>query len=142
LDAELAAAGFEDQALPDGRVLRICEGSAAVTTSQIGRELSISRQGAAKIVNSLQKREYVTLVASPTSGREKIVALTPRGTAYLVAQRKAARRIERQVRSEVGAELFDGLFPVLAAIAGGEQPRMREYLRRARELDDLGYVER
>ena len=61
--------------------------------------------------------------------------------AYLVAQRKAARRIERQLRSQVGAGVFDGIFPVLAAIGGGEQPRMREYLRRARDLDDLGYVE-
>ena len=133
LDAELASAGFADQSLPDGRVLHICASPEPVTISHIGRELSISRQGAAKIVTGLQQRQYVTLSPSPTSGREKIVALTARGTAYLAARRKAARRIEQQLRRQLGADHYDALHVALEAIGGSEQPRMSEYLRRARD---------
>lgn len=135
LDDELAAAGFDDRRFPDGRVLRICSTSGQATISQIGRELGITRQGASKIVASLRDRRYVTLTASATDGREKIVSLTPRAIDYLAAQRKAAHDIERQLRSEVRAEGFDSLYRLLHALGGDEQPRMSDYLRKATDHD-------
>lgn len=133
LDEQLAAAGFDDRKLPDGRVLRICSSSAETTTSQIGRELRISRQGAGKIVNDLRDRGYVEVGASATSAREKTVRLTPRAVAYLAAQRKAARAIERQLHTELGTEAFDGLQHLLEALGDDDQPRMSDYLRGIRE---------
>jgi DNA-binding MarR family transcriptional regulator len=133
LDEQLAAAGFDDRRLPDGRVLRICS-SSETTTSQIGRELGISRQGAGKIVNDLRDRGYVEVTASETSGRENAVTLTPRAVAYLAAQRKAARAIERQLRAELGTEAFDGLHHLLDALGDDDQPRMSDYLRGIREV--------
>jgi DNA-binding MarR family transcriptional regulator len=118
LDEELAAAGFDDRRFPDGRVLRICSKSAEATISQIGRELGITRQGASKVIASLRARGYVTLKASPTDGREKIVKLTARASDYLAAQRKAARAIERQWRAEVGADGFDSLYLLLETLGG------------------------
>jgi hypothetical protein len=50
LDEQMATAGFEDRGFPDGLVLRICSRTPGVTISQIGRELGITRQGAAKVV--------------------------------------------------------------------------------------------
>lgn len=137
LDQEMAAAGFVDRRLPDGRVLRICSRSAETTISQIGRELAVTRQAASKIVAGLRERNYVTLEASPTDGREKIVKLTARATDYLAAQRKAARHIERDLRAEVGAEGFDNLYRLLDALAGDEQPRMLDYLRKSTDLIGL-----
>src|SRR5882672_11311090 len=58
LDEAMAAAGFDERRFPDGRVLRMCSGPAGATTSQIGRELGITRQGAGKIVGSLRDRGY------------------------------------------------------------------------------------
>jgi DNA-binding MarR family transcriptional regulator len=139
LDQELAAAGFDDRRFPDRRVLRICSSSTETTISQIGRELGITRQGASKIVASLRARSYVTLIPSATDGREKIVKLTPRATEYLAAQRKAARRIERQMRADVGAEGFDSLHRLLKALGGDEQPRMLDYLPKSKDLDSLRY---
>src|SRR5437764_4243386 len=75
LDAAMAEAGFGDRGFPDGRVLRMCRDS-ETTISQIGRELGISRQGAGKIVNGLRDRGFVSVDASPRSGREKIVTIT------------------------------------------------------------------
>jgi DNA-binding MarR family transcriptional regulator len=129
LDEEMTAAGFGDRGFPDGRALRICLRSPEVTISQIGRELGITRQGAAKVVSSLRDRGYVTVDPSSTSGREKTVALTPRAKEYLAAQRKAARDIERGLRRKVGDESFESLQVLLEALGGDEQPRMSDYLR-------------
>jgi DNA-binding MarR family transcriptional regulator len=129
MDAELAAAGFDDRTLPDGRVLRICARSSEVTIADISRELEMTRQGAAKLVAGLRERRYVTLRASARDGREKFVVLTPKAVAYLTAQRKAARKIERRVRAEVGADAYDAMQRVLVTLAGDEQPRLRHYLR-------------
>ena len=137
LDQEMAAAGFPDRGFPDGRVLRLCARSDQVTASEIGRELGITRQGAGKIVASLRDRGYVTLGSSSGDARQKVVTLTPRARDYLAAQRAAARRIERELTEQVGAEAFESLFALLEALGGDEeQPRMRDYLRHALRLDD------
>lgn len=129
LDEELAAAGFDDRAFPDGRVLRMCSGSADTTISQIGRQLGITRQGAGKIVIGLRDRRYVSVRASSTDHREKIVTLTPRAIAYLAAHRKAARKIERQLRTTLGPDAVAGLDRLLEALGADEDMRMSDYLR-------------
>ena len=130
LDAALAAAGFEDHGFPDGRVLRLCSRSTETTAADIGRELGMSRQGAAKIVADLRDRGYVQVRASSTDGREKHIRLTARARRYLEVQRAAARRIERELRDEVGTDGFDALDRLLTALGGDDQPRLRTYLQR------------
>ena len=117
LDDEMAAAGFDDRGFPDTRVLRMCADPAEMTISEIGRQLGITRQGAAKVVASLRDRKYVTVTASKTSGREKVVKLTPPAE-HLETFRKVTRRIERQLRNEVGADAFDALARLLDALGG------------------------
>lgn len=130
LDEELTAMGFDDRGFPDGRVLRMCSGPDEVTISQIGRQLGITRQGASKSVASLRERGYVTVQPSATSGREKVVALTSRAVDYLTAQAAAARSIERRMRRELGPAGFSGLYRLLEALGGGDQPPMRDYLEK------------
>ena len=139
LDTELARAGFADQALPDGRLLRICARESDVTISQIGRQLNITRQGAGKIVASLQERGYVTLSPSPHSGREKLVQLTPRAHEYLRAFDQAARRIEREVEAALGDQAVEAVHAITEFLRQPSQPRLSDYLRRGRDLDDLKY---
>jgi DNA-binding MarR family transcriptional regulator len=124
----MAASGFADRTLPDGRVLRICARREA-TISDIGRELGITRQGASKIVASLRDRRYVTLRSSASDGREKIVRLAPRAVEFLAARRRASGRIERQLRAEVGSDAVGNLYVVLAALGGDEQCRLSDCLR-------------
>jgi DNA-binding MarR family transcriptional regulator len=137
LDDELSAAGFGDRGFPDGRVLRLCGGASDVTISQIGRELGITRQGASKIVASLRDRGYVTLSASPTDGREKIVKPTRRSVEFLAAQRAAARRIEARIRGELGPDALDGLYRLLDALGAEDQPRGAGYMRSAANVTGL-----
>src|SRR5256885_12216413 len=61
LDDAMAAAGFDDRRFPDGRVLRLCRDRSNITIADIGRELAISRQGAAKVVASLETRGYLSV---------------------------------------------------------------------------------
>jgi DNA-binding MarR family transcriptional regulator len=139
LDREMAAAGFADRGLPDGRVLRLCAGSDSLTASLIGRELGITRQGAGKIVAGLRDRGYVTLDSSTSDGREKTVVLTPHAREYLEALKSATRRIEQKLRKQVGDEVFECLWILLDAIDDGEElPRMREYMRQAMGSGDPG----
>jgi len=134
MDDEMAAAGFDDRRFPDGRVLRICSRSDEVTISKIGRELGITRQGASKVVAGLRDRKYVTVNPSATSGREKVVQLTPLAFEYLGAQRAAARTIERGLRLELGDELVDSLGRLLDALGGEDQPSLRDYLWQSSRL--------
>jgi len=127
---ELAAAGFADRGLPDGRVLRICSDAGGTTVARIGRELGITRQGASKIVASLRDRRYVTVTPSATNGREKTVQLTSRATDYLAAHREAARRIEAGLRAELGPEVFNGVDRLLDVLGADDSIRMSTVLRR------------
>jgi DNA-binding MarR family transcriptional regulator len=129
LDEKMATAGFADRGFPDGRVLRMCSGRAETTVSQIGRELGITRQGASKIVAGLRERRYVTFSPSATDAREKILKLTPRAVDYLASQRKAARAIETQIRTELGPEALASFFRLADALAGDDDLRMSDYLR-------------
>jgi DNA-binding MarR family transcriptional regulator len=129
LDRELIAAGFAGRGFPDGRVLRICLRSSGVTISEIGRELGITRQAASKVIEKLRGSGFLQVHASTADGREKIVTLTPRAIDYLVAQRKAARAIERRLRTAIGDEGFKDLRHVLEVLGGNDQPGLRDYLR-------------
>jgi DNA-binding MarR family transcriptional regulator len=128
LDSAMAAAGFDDRRFPDGRVLRLCSDPAGTTVAQVGRQLGISRQGAAKVVANLGDRGYVGVADSPTSGREKTVSLTPRGLDYLAAQRQSARSIERQLQTKLGPEGFAGLHRLLEMLGAEGEERVSDHL--------------
>ena len=129
LDNAMAAAGFGDRGFPDGRVLRMCRDSVDTTISEIGRELGITRQGAGKIVAGLRERGYVSVRPSSKSAREKTVTLTPRALEYLDAQRRAVRKIDNQLRANLGPEGFRNLYRLLETLGGREEIRLRDYLR-------------
>jgi DNA-binding MarR family transcriptional regulator len=134
LDRELERAGFGDRGFPDGRVLRLCSASDQTTISDIGRELGVTRQGASKLVSSLRGRGYVTVTPSAIDRREKLVRATPRALEFLAAQRRAARKLESELRRELGPDAFDALARLLDALGPEDQPRMRDYLRRTVRL--------
>jgi DNA-binding MarR family transcriptional regulator len=138
---ELAAAGFDDRRFPDGRVLRLCAQSPEMTIAQLGRELGITRQGAGKVVASLSDRGYVSLRPSERDAREKIIELTPRAREFQAALREATRRVERELRAEVGPDGFEGLLRLLHALEGDERQRLPEVLRQVAHVDILGYLD-
>ena len=135
LDREMAAAGFADRSLPDGRILHLCAAPDGVSVSEVGRQLGITRQGASKAVARLHERGYVELRPSPEDRREKVARLTERAEGYLAAQRRANAALARRLRNEVGDEAIDALYRLLSALGPEDVPRMRDYLRSAGALE-------
>ena len=128
LDTEMAAAGFPERRFPDGRVLRLCDDTADVTISDIGRSIGVSRQAASKIVGALHERGYVAVTASDADRREKVVTLTALARDYLSAQRDAARRIEQRVRAGIGSDAFEALGRLVEVLSPSPDVRMRDYI--------------
>jgi DNA-binding MarR family transcriptional regulator len=121
VEAAMVEAGFDDAAVPDGRVLRLCLEPLGTTISTIGRALGITRQGAGKLVGSLRDRGYLEVQPSASSGREKSVTATAKGRDYLALRRKAARRVEDDLRAELGADGYIQLRSLLQVLGGTEE---------------------
>jgi DNA-binding MarR family transcriptional regulator len=140
IDERLAAAGFADQRFPDGLILRLCRRDEEVTISQIGRELSMTRQGASKLVAGMSERGYVTVERSSLDAREKVVRPTPRARARLDAARQARRELDAEVRAELGDEAISALHALIALLSGPEPIDLAELWRESRaeaaRLDD------
>lgn len=117
LRAHLAGEGFGDLGRSAGFVLRGLD-RAPMTTSQLATQLHISKQGAAQIVNEMQRQGYVEAQPDPADGRARRLRLAPRGERALAAARAFHRSYERRLTRAVGAEQVAALRAVLGEIAG------------------------
>jgi DNA-binding MarR family transcriptional regulator len=115
--AELTEAGFPDRRLHEGRVLLMCRGPGQLTISEVGRRLGVTRQAAGKIVAGLRDRGYLDVTPSPTDGREKILALTPRAEEFLTTLNDADHVIEKRLRAELGDDGLKQLFRAFDLLA-------------------------
>ena len=135
IEAAMVEAGFDDGAVPDGRVLRLCLEPSGTTISTIGRALGITRQGAGKLVGSLRDRGYLEVRPSASSGREVSVTATAKARDYLALRRQAASRVEDEVRAELGADGYAQLRALLQVLGGTEES---DSLRGPPDLGDRG----
>ncbi|MDX6265140.1 MAG: hypothetical protein QOH84_6828, partial [Kribbellaceae bacterium] len=87
LRATLATEGFEDQGRSDGFVLRTLS-RAPATISTLAARLDITKQGAAQIIDDMERRGYVERHPDPTDGRARLIHLSQRGKAALAAARR------------------------------------------------------
>lgn len=127
LRAALAKQGFDDQGRSDGYVFRALSAQ-PMTTSELAERLEISKQGAAQIVDDMERRGLVERHPDPSDGRARLLHLSERGRAALTAARRFHQRFERKLVTEHGEEAVATLRELLTAIAGEEQaadPRFR-----------------
>ncbi len=80
-----------------------------VTTSVLGAELGMTKQGAAKLVAALEELGYVERRAHERDGRAQLLALTPRGQDLFRAAAEAQERIERDWQRLVGEQQMQTL---------------------------------
>jgi DNA-binding MarR family transcriptional regulator len=120
LRAATAEQGFDDQGRSDGFVLRTLD-AASTTISGLAERLEISKQGAAQIIDDMERRGYVERHPDPTDGRARLLHLSSRGQAALAAARKFHQAYERRLRQEHGDEAIDAVRAVLTAMAGESQ---------------------
>jgi DNA-binding MarR family transcriptional regulator len=129
LHAAHAAAGFADLGSSDGFVFRSLAGG-PMTVSALAGHLEITKQGAAQIIDDMERRGYVERRPDPADRRAKLVRLSARGERALAIARRFHRACERRLARTYGAQAVSTLRIMLEAIAGAEQsvdPRMRPF---------------
>ncbi|WP_405160463.1 MarR family transcriptional regulator [Nocardia sp. NBC_01499] len=115
----VAAQGFEDSGRSDGYVLRSLARK-PMNISELAERLEITKQGAAQIVDDMQRRGYLERRDDPNDRRAKLLYPTERGNDLLSAARKFHRRFEQRLVRAHGAEAVAVLRTMLGAIATEE----------------------
>jgi DNA-binding MarR family transcriptional regulator len=118
--AELAAAGYDDITLAQGRIAaRI--GPHGTRLTELAEQSLVTKQTAGHLVDQLQRAGYVHRVPDPTDARARLVRMAERGLAVVAI----ARRVEAEVEAEWTAHL-------------GEEAtsQLRAALTRLREVTD------
>ncbi len=117
LDNEMESAGYPERSYPINYVFALYAQPGSMTISEMGRQFTISRQAASKIVGELRRRGYVRATVSATDQREKVVELTPQAIEMVTARLHAAAGLDRAIRDRIGDAGLDELFKMLGAIA-------------------------
>ncbi len=128
LDADLAAAGFDDIGTSFGYVLRLLA-AGPCNLSELAGQLGMSAPGALKVVDDMVAKGYVLRSADAQDRRVKRLALTERGHAALQRARRFHRGYEQALAQRLGAGPVAAARTVLEAMAatqaerGGRMPR-------------------
>ncbi|MFD6158547.1 MarR family winged helix-turn-helix transcriptional regulator [Nocardia sp. NPDC060256] len=125
----VSAQGFADTGRSDGYVLRSLARK-PMNISELAERLEITKQGAAQIVDDMQRRGYLERRDDPNDRRAKLLYPTTRGNELLATAKKFHRRYEQRLIREHGAEAVAVLRTVLGAIAtedGMADPRFHAF---------------
>jgi DNA-binding MarR family transcriptional regulator len=119
LRAALHDQGFDDLGASDGYVVRILA-ERPISTSDLAREMAMTKQGAGLVVADLEARRYVTRAPHPVDRRTQLVSLSERGEELLAAARRFHRRYERELGRRVGVDAVRATRRVLTAVVDGD----------------------
>jgi DNA-binding MarR family transcriptional regulator len=128
LHVELAAKGFPDLGRNDGYVFRTLARQ-PLTVSALAARLEITKQGAAQIIEDMERRGYVVRRPDPDDARARLVDLSPRGREAMTSAAAFHRRTERMLIRQHGPAAVEAMRATLVTLAGplaeGEDPQLR-----------------
>ncbi len=116
---DLARLGFGDVRFSHGYLFQHLVSAEGRAITELARRLGVSQQAASKSIAEVERLGYVEMVRDPTDARRRIVRLTRRGRAVIMAARRARLRLERTLTREHGARALAGCKATLAAILDG-----------------------
>lgn len=102
LHEQLAERGFTPGRSAFGPVLRSLRGR-EVTLSALARDLGITKQAVARVVEDMRTAGLVDQLPDPSDGRARLLALTRRGEAMVEAAIEIGAAYERALAADVGA---------------------------------------
>jgi|SRR5690625_46212 len=105
--------GFTMQAVGDG-----------ATVSDVGRALGISKQAAAKTVESLLERGYLERVEDPGDARRKVLRPTAHGRDLLTASARLFDDVYVELGERLGPDRVESLREDLEVLAGDQAYRI------------------
>jgi DNA-binding MarR family transcriptional regulator len=122
LHESLAREGHPDLRPMHGFVFQAI--GAGVTTAELGRRLGITKQAAAKHVDTLERLGYVARTPDPADARNKVVRLTPRGVDALTRSARLFDEIHAQWAATLGAGRLRALEADLAKVTPADPFRL------------------
>ena len=114
---DLEARGFKDVRVPEHYAMVAIE-SGADNASELARRLSMTKQAAAKTIDVLLERGYITRDADPTDARRKRLALTPLGTDLVRQGREIFNELRARFQRQIGRKELLALEAHLAVLVG------------------------
>ncbi|HEY1733589.1 MAG TPA: MarR family winged helix-turn-helix transcriptional regulator [Acidimicrobiales bacterium] len=108
LHRELAERGHPDARPIHGFALQAI-GPDGVTTSELGRRLGISKQGAAKTAAGLEQIDYISREGDPEDARAVVLKPTARGHEFLALSATIFDRLRAEWSAELGAQRLAAL---------------------------------
>jgi DNA-binding MarR family transcriptional regulator len=104
----VAAAGVPDMRTPYGFVIRaLAERDRTLT--ELAALLAVSKQAAIKVVDEMESRGFVGRHPDPADRRVKLLRLTAKGRAVRRAALAESRRMEAELRADLGDGDVDAL---------------------------------
>jgi DNA-binding MarR family transcriptional regulator len=116
LNAAVAQAGIDGMRSPYGYVIRALA-AAPLGLTELAERLGVTKQAAIKVVDEMQARGFVTRQPHPGDRRAKVLVLTGKGAAVRAAALEESRRMEAELRAELGDADVDALRRVLLRFA-------------------------
>jgi DNA-binding MarR family transcriptional regulator len=131
---ELARCGYQDvRPVHDFAMRAIAAG--ADSASELGRQLSIAKQSAAKTIAVLQERGYVTREPDPRDGRRKRLQVTPLGFEVMRRGEAIFDELRSRWERQIGAAELASLEGRLAQLVGAVPIRFDTPGWIARDID-------
>jgi DNA-binding MarR family transcriptional regulator len=97
----VARCGIDDMRAPFGYVIRALAERDRTLTELAGL-LSVSKQSAIKVVDEMEQRGFLSRQPDPDDRRVKVLHLTAKGRKVRRAALAASRKIEQELRAEIG----------------------------------------
>ena len=116
LNAAVAAAGIDDMRSPYGFVIRALAREPLGLT-ELSDYLGVTKQAAIKVVDEMEARGFLVREPHPRDRRAKVLVLTAKGTAVRDAALAESRRMEAELRRELGDADIDAMRRVLVRFA-------------------------
>jgi DNA-binding MarR family transcriptional regulator len=124
--AELAARGHPDvKPVHEFAMQAIVTG--ADNATELGRRLSVSKQAAAKTIQTLLDRGYIERTVDPEDSRRKRLQVTPRGFAMIRRGEAIFDELRSRWETRIGKDQFALLEEQLTTLAG-ETPMLPDTL--------------
>jgi DNA-binding MarR family transcriptional regulator len=121
--AELAARGFDDVRPSHDFAMRAI-GSGADSAAELGRRMSMTKQGAARIIDLLLERGYLVRDANPTDARRKRLTVTPLGAEVMREGEQIFNQLRNRFRRQIGRTQLRALESHPATLVGDTPVRL------------------
>lgn len=113
--ADLAAAGFDDVTVAQGRVMARVSAKGTRLTD-LAEKARITKQTASFLVDQLEKAGYVRRVPDPADARARLVIFADRGLAALEVARRTEVAVQQEWTNHLGKRTTARLHQILTQL--------------------------